>query len=140
MFRLDWMLHPAVTDAAIAVGLSLCLFLFLSLKRDLRAIEVRGRKKVSALETDWAAKMEVLDARWKELSQISSLLVAPDPPRSGLNLSKRSQALQRSRSGETPRDIAVALAIPQNEVELLVKVQTVMLSNLETPQSHSQTL
>ena len=139
MFRLDWILNPALTYAAIAVGLGLCLFLFFSLKRELRSMEIRGRKKVSALETDWAAKLEILDERWRELSQISSLLVAPAPPRSGLNLSKRSQALQLSRRGEAPRDIAAALSIPQTEVELLVKVQKIMLSGLDAPKSRAQT-
>jgi len=135
---LDWMLHPALTYAVIAVGLGLCVFLFFSLKRDLLSSEIRGRKKVSALEAEWAGKMEALDERWKELSQISSLLVAPAPPRSGLNLNKRSQALRLSRRGETPREIAAALAIPLNEVELLVKVQRILLSGLDAPKARAQ--
>ena len=127
------MLHPALTYAVIAVGMILCVVLFVSLKRDLLSSEARARKKVSALESEWTAKMELLDERWKELSQISGLLVAPAAPRSGLNLNKRSQALRLSRRGETPREIATALSIPQNEVELLVKVQKIMLSGLDAP-------
>jgi hypothetical protein len=133
--RLDWILQPALTYAVLAIGLALCLFLFVSMKRDLFASEARGQKKLKALEADWQAKMETVDERWKELSQISTLLVAPAPPRSGLNLNKRSQALQMNRRGETAPDIAVALAIPQNEVELLVKVQKIVLSSLEKPAS-----
>jgi hypothetical protein len=132
---LDWILQPAMTYAVLAVGLALCLFLFVSMKRDLFASEARGQKKLKALEADWRAKMETVDERWNELSQISTLLVAPAPPRSGLNLNKRSQALQMNRRGETAPDIAVALAIPQNEVELLVKVQKIVLSSLEKPAS-----
>jgi len=79
-------------------------------------------KKLQPMEAHWNAKMESLDERWKELSQISSLLA---PPRSGLNLSKRSQALQMFLRGETPLDISAALSIPRNEFELLVKVQQV---------------
>jgi hypothetical protein len=131
------MLHPALMYAVIAAGLVLCVVLFLSLKRDMLSSEARGRKQVSALETGWAAKLELLDERWKELSQISSLLVAPAAPRSGLNLNKRSQALRLSRRGEAPRDIAAALSIPQNEVELLVKVQKIMVSGLDTPKSRA---
>jgi hypothetical protein len=135
--RLEWILHPVMTYAVIAVGLSLCLFLFVSLKRDLGACEARVGKKLAALEADWQAKMERLDERWAELSQVSNLLVPPPPPRSGLNLSKRSQALQMHRRGETPPEIAATLAIPQNEVELLVKVQRIVLSGLDKPAAAS---
>ena len=121
--HLEWLLSPASPYAAVAIGIGLCLFLFVSLKRDLRACEARSMKKLEAMETDWNAKMQRLDERWEELSQISGLLVAPAPPRSGLNLSKRSQALQMFRRGETPQDISAALSIPRNEVDLLVRVQ-----------------
>jgi hypothetical protein len=131
--HLQWLLNPAMLYAVIAIGLGLCLFLFVSLKRDLRACDVRGRKKIAALETEWQATMESLDERWKELSQVSNLLVPPTPPRSGLNLTKRSQALQMHRRGEAPQEIAAALSIPQNEVELLVKVQQIMLAGLDKP-------
>ncbi len=137
MYQLDWMLHPVLTYAVIAAGLVLCVVLFLSLKRDLLSSELRGQKRVSALEADLAAKMEMLDERWKELSQISGLLVAPAAPRSGLNLNKRSQALRLSRRGETPREIATALALPRNEVELLIKVQKILLSGMDAPKARA---
>jgi hypothetical protein len=135
--RLEWILHPAMPYAAIAIGLALCLFLFVTLKRDLRAGEARWGKKLAEVEADWQAKMERLDERWKELSQISSLLVPPPPPRSGLNLNKRSQALERHRRCETPPEIAAALAIPRNEVDLLVKVHRIFLSSLDKPSSRA---
>jgi hypothetical protein len=135
--RLEWILHPVMPYAEIAIGLALCVYLFVSVKRDLRAGEARLGKKLAALETDWQAKMESLDERWNELSQISSVLVPPQPPRSGLNLNKRSQALERHRRGETPPEIAAALAIPRNEVELLVKVQRIVLSSLDKPSSRA---
>jgi hypothetical protein len=128
--RLEWILHPAMPFAEIAIGLALSLYLFISLKRDLRACETRSGKKLAALEADW-------DERWKELSQVSSLLVPPPPPRSGLNLTKRSQALERHRRGETPPEIAAALAIPRNEVELLVKVQRIILSSMDKPSARA---
>ena len=135
--RLEWILHPVMPYAEIAIGLALCVYLFVSVKRDLRAGEARVGKKLAALETDWQAKMESLDERWNELSQISSVLVPPQPPRSGLNLNKRSQALERHRRGETPPEIAAALAIPRNEVELLVKVQRIVLSSMDKPESRA---
>jgi hypothetical protein len=132
--RLEWiLLDPVAPYAALGIGMVLCLLLFVSLKRDVRACEARWQTKLAALETDWNAKMEGLDERWSELSQVSHLLVPPPQPRSGLNVSKRSQALQMFRRGESPRDISSALSIPQNEVELLVKVQRIVLSGLSAP-------
>jgi hypothetical protein len=131
--RLDWILHPVVSYILMAAGMGLCLFMFTTLKRDLSAAEVRCQKKLAALETDWRAKMQEVDERWTELSQISGLLVAPPPARSGLNLNKRSQALRMSRRGEKPGEIAASLSIPQNEVELIMKIQKIVLSGLEPP-------
>lgn len=127
------LLHPAAPYAAITMGMVLCLFLFASLKRDLRRYDGRGQKKLTALEADWNAKMEGMDERWKELSQISNLLVPPAPPRSGLNVSKRSQALQMFRRGESAQEISATLSIPLNEVDLLVKIQRIVLSGLNAP-------
>ena len=126
--HLEWLLNPVAPYAAVAIGMVSCMALFVSLKRDLRVSEGRWMKKLAAMETEWSARMESLDERWNELSQISSLLVPPTPPRSGLNLSKRSQALQMFRRGETPLDIAAALSLPRNEVELLARVQQLVLS------------
>src|SRR6185369_11305572 len=114
--------------AALVIGMGLCLFLFLSLKGDLRAAEERSRKRMAALEADLQAKAAVLDERWRELSQISNLLVAPAPLRSGLNLTKRSQALQMFRRGESTKEIAATLALPLNEVDLLVRVHRIALA------------
>jgi len=129
--HLDWLLHPALPYAAVAIGMVSCLFLFASVQYDLRLGEARSKKKLAALESDWNAKLEVLGERWEELSRVSELLVPPSPPRSGLNLNKRSQALQMLRRGETPEEIAATLAIPQNEVELLEKVQRIALSGID---------
>src|SRR5262249_21180805 len=92
--------------------------------------EARWRKKLESLETNWQAKLEAIEEQCRELSKASGLLVPPVPPRSGLDLNKRSQALQMSRRGEAPQAIAAALTLPQSEVELLIKVQKIVLSGL----------
>ena len=102
--RLEWiLLNPAGPYAALAIGLTLCLFLFFTLKRDLRAGEARWRTKLNALVAALEGKSAALDERLNELSRISGLLVPPEPPRSGLNLTKRSQALQMHRRGARRR-------------------------------------
>jgi hypothetical protein len=50
-----------------------------------------------------------------------------------LNVNKRSQALQMHRRGAAPPEIAAALSIPQTEVELLVKVQRILLAAVDQP-------
>jgi len=131
--RLEWiLLSPAGPYAALATGMVLCLFLFVTLKRDLRAGEHRWRKRLMTLEADLEVKAAAIDGRLVELSDISGLLVPPQPPRSGLNLTKRSQALQMHRRGTTAPEIADALGLPQNEVELLVKIQRIALASLKT--------
>lgn len=44
------------------------------------------------------------------------------PLRSGMNLTRRSQALRLHRRGETPEQIAATLMVPTGEVRLLLKV------------------
>ena len=51
-------------------------------------------------------------------------------PRSGFNLGTRSQALRMHRRGDSPGQIAVALQVPLQEVELLLKVHRIVLKNL----------
>ena len=67
-------------------------------------------------------------------SQVCELQAAPGagPPayRAGLNLSKRSQALRMHRRGEPAAQIASALELPHQEVDLLIKVQRIVLSKL----------
>lgn len=116
-------LNPGTQYATLAISLCLCLYLFYSLKRDLHAAEKRSGKKLAEVEAELEAKAATLDERWSELSQISHLLVPPAPLRSGLNLTKRSQAVQMIRRGESPQEIVTTLALPRNEVDLLIKVQ-----------------
>jgi DNA-binding NarL/FixJ family response regulator len=40
-----------------------------------------------------------------------------------MNTSRRSQVLRMHRRGERPEQIAAALGLPQNEVDLLLKLQ-----------------
>ena len=55
---------------------------------------------------------------------------APGLPRAGMNMNRRSQALRMHRQGEQPEQIASALELPRQEVELLLKVQQIVLANV----------
>lgn len=111
---------PVTAGAALAIGFGAVLLLFFSLKRELSRAGNRQVKIEEALET--------IDRRHRELAE------KPEPPvetpRSGLSPGKRSQALEMHRRGQTPAEIAALLGVPRNEVELLVKVQRILLSKV----------
>jgi hypothetical protein len=45
-------------------------------------------------------------------------------------MNKRSQVLRMHRKGDAPEQIAIALEVPLQEVDLLLKVQRIVLHNL----------
>jgi hypothetical protein len=74
-----------------------------------------------------------LAAQLRDLHQdapVQAAPAAPAMPRPGLNLNKRSQALRLHRRGDTPEQIATALELPFQEVQLLLKVQQIVLSSV----------
>ena len=89
-------------------GMGLCLYLFCTLKGEIRRLE----RKLAAAQ---AAERK---------------LTPPPPPpppvpaRScGIDLTRRAQALRMDRRGEPPATIAAALGVPRNEIDLMLKVQ-----------------
>jgi hypothetical protein len=71
--------------------------------------------------------LDGLAARLDDIEQHLSL--APGAPRTGLNLGKRSQVLRMHRRGDSAEQIAAALEIPLQEVELLLKVHRIVLNS-----------
>ena len=109
-----------------AAGLALCLYLFLSAKREARRAERRAvetRQEVDRALDSVQQAIAQLRSGLMEANELSRKLVEPPPAASGLNLTKRSQALRMHRRGESPGHIAAALVMPQGEVELLLKVE-----------------
>ena len=43
-----------------------------------------------------------------------------------MNLTRRSQVLRMARRGDNPEQIAAELGLPENEVQLLLKVQKIL--------------
>jgi hypothetical protein len=110
----------------LGLGLGACLYLFISLNRDIRA----QRRKQNALEAAIGLlSVEFTDVKraMEEAESRTGVLVAPTSPRAGVNLTIRSQALRMYRRGETIQRIAAALEVPEQEVELLIKVQQMSL-------------
>jgi hypothetical protein len=120
----------------LTAGIAACGFIFVSLKSEIQALNQRLNQRLKqhqeqfeALQTNLTAEFADTKTRLRESEERAGVLVPPSPPRSGLNLSKRSQALRMSRIGEKPENIAAALSLPRREVELLLKVQKIILSS-----------
>lgn len=125
---LDWILHPALQCSLESAGLLLCLYLFLSLKREARQAGLRSRSSQQAAESvveELRRAIEELRSEVRRVDGEASRLVEPLPAASGLNISKRTQALRMRRRGEPPEIIAAALQLPQREVELLLEVEKI---------------
>jgi len=79
--------------------------------------------------------LEVLQARLESLSTDvedckNRPSPVPGPPKPSFNLNKRAQALRMHRRGDSPRQIAAALEIARQEVDLLLKVHQIVVGNL----------
>ena len=83
------------------------------------------------------ASLSGLASQFRELQQQNAPLPAapatPSMPKRGLNLNKRSQALRMHRRGDAPEQISSALEMPLQEVQLLLKVQQIVLSSVSDP-------
>ena len=71
---------------------------------------------------DLNVRLEAITLRLRDSEDRAGVLVAPEPPRSGLNLTKRSQVIRMSRRGERAENIAASLSLPRGEVDLLLKI------------------
>jgi hypothetical protein len=117
--RLDWILNPLTIYAAVALALVASLFLFLATK-----IEIGRLRRSSRLSR------EELAQRIEELESAAAD-APPEAPaipsvRLSVNLTKRAQALRMKRRGESLESITAALAVPRNEVELLLKLNEML--------------
>lgn len=75
-------------------------------------------------------RLDALASEVHEMEPQAAVTILPAVPRPGMNLSKRSQALRMHRRGETPDQIAHALELPLQEVELLLKVHRIVISSI----------
>jgi len=120
----------AAPSALLGATVLLGLYLFVCLKKEIWRLEQRwdtgARNVTRQLEAAHFAVGE-LKVGLRDAEERTGVLVPPPPPASGMNLSKRTQALRMSRRGERPEQIATALGLPQKEVELLVKIHRIVL-------------
>ena len=132
----EFMLQPLVFYVLLAAGFGLCLYLFVTLKAEIRGLlrrSLQERQQVEALETalgDARLAVQSLETDLRAVERQTGMLVAPAPARSGLNLSKRTHVLRMHRAGQDSAGIAAALALPRSEVELLIKVHRIVMEQI----------
>jgi hypothetical protein len=132
----EFMLQPLVFYVLLAAGFGLCLYLFVTLKAEIRGLlrrSLQERQQVEALETalgDARLAVQSLETDLRAVERQTGMLVAPAPARSGLNLSKRTHVLRMHRAGQDGAGIAAALALPRSEVELLIKVHRIVMEQI----------
>src|SRR5262249_49810705 len=98
----------------LACGLIASLALFFSMKREVRSNAVKNCKRLDEI----VKRVEETQAREPE-----PVYIPVAPPRSGLNISKRVQAMRMVRRNEDISHISAALGVTRKEVELLIRVQ-----------------
>jgi hypothetical protein len=112
--------------------------LFVSVRQQ-RAAYRRAEAIWAAHQAEWEAAVAGLTQRVDSLAaelrdfgqQAPQVRNASGPAaKSSLNLTKRAQALRMHRRGDAPEQIAALLEIPFQEVDLLLKVQRIVLSSI----------
>jgi hypothetical protein len=120
-------LIPLAPFLLIGIHGIVSLFFFLSLDHEVRLLGRGSKRRHAAQEAatgELKTQLAELAARVLDAEQRAGVLVPPAPPRSGLNLNKRTQVIRMSRRGERVETIAASLQLPQREVELLLKIHS----------------
>jgi len=114
---------PLLNCLLASFVMSACMFLFFSLKREIRRFEIRFASKeefaaaLSRATTD-AGEARALVAQLEQRRFYADLVCESG----GVNLTRQGQVLRLHRRGESIADIASALRLPAGEVKLMIKV------------------
>jgi hypothetical protein len=122
---LERYLIPLAPYVLLAVVCLVALAVLAFVESDIRRLKSSLRARHAAEESstrDLRLQLAELGERLRDADERTGMLAPPVPPKSGLNLSRRSQVLRMARRGERPENIAASLSLPRREVELLLKV------------------
>lgn len=112
-------------------GVALSIVAILQAKSSARYFDRRSSTAQARLNAELESAKEKVNELAGEVCQMREQTPQmPPPPRQGFNLTIRSQALRMHRRGDAPGQIAAALQVPVQEVELLLKVHRIVLQNL----------
>jgi hypothetical protein len=109
----------------LAASLALGGWLWWSCRKALSRMREMVGAETRRLEEERAALGETLGECRRRMEEISAELEAlrrVHTPLAGMTLTKRALAVRMHRRGERPEQIAAALDLPKQEVELLLKI------------------
>ena len=118
-------LFQSIPYAIMAGAVLLTFILHFALQRKFRQTLAPILPALQGAQTEIAALQQNVDeitARMQDAEERAGVLVPPSAPKSGLNLSRRTQVIRMARRGDRPDNIAASLSVPRREVELLLKV------------------
>jgi hypothetical protein len=102
----------------------------------LARLAIGAARQTAALGARTQIGIEALATRFESLEQQAETLrrqpvdASPEAGRVALNLNKRAQVLRMHRRGDPPDRIASLLEVPRQEVDLLIKVHRIIISQL----------
>ena len=121
--HLEWILNPLAQYGMLAAGLFACLSLFLAMKREVNGVCQRAQESRDVL----AAQVREMESALGHIRQsVTDMEERPGAVGPGLNLTRRAQVLRMNHRGESVETIAAALSAPRNEIDLLLKLQTLL--------------
>jgi hypothetical protein len=122
--QFDWINYPITQYLITGVGLLGTLWLWLSVKAELRAVQKATAKSIETL----GGELRDMSARMDQMRNASEATAenAPLPVGQAINLTKRAQVLRMRHRGESVNSIAAALQIPLGEVLLLLKIERLL--------------
>jgi len=94
------------------------------------AREETWREEAAARVQTLEERLDAMTAQMQELALQPAVTLAAGMPKPGMNVVKRAQALRLHRRGDRPEQIATALDLPRQEVDLLLKVHSIVISNI----------
>ena len=127
------LLPLSILCGLILCGTAISLFAVYRAHSLLREMKLRAAERQSQEAVGIQALRDKVDALSAQIHDLQSHPPVASPaglPKPGLNLSKRSQALRMHRHGEGAAQIASALELPRQEVDLLLKVHRIILSSV----------
>ena len=129
---MDAIVFPLGVMCSLALaGIALSFAAILNARSAARTLDRRAKTRQAELEAEFESAKEAVHELTAEVQQFRDQRpVAPPLPRPSFNLSTRSQALRMHRRGDNPAQIAAALQIPLQEVELLLRVHRIVLNHV----------
>jgi hypothetical protein len=121
---------PLAPYVLITLNSLLCLAFFLCLENEIRLLKRASPRQQPGKDTivqDLKTKLEDLSERVRDAEERAGIFITPPSPTASLNLNKRTQIIRMSRRGEPAETISASLSVPRKEIELLLKVHSLIL-------------